>query len=123
MKSGYKPWYNNGKINIKKRIAYLLYNIVALFFSHKFMVNKYEYYVFEVAKSKVVYEQIAKSQTYYYKYAWLSDVTSTIFEDEYFSIPINTHERLKTEYGDYMVLPPKDKRENRHSIVEVKFSK
>ena len=33
MKHGYKPWMVNGNINMKKRIGYLVYQFVSLFFS------------------------------------------------------------------------------------------
>ena len=38
-----------------------------------------------------------------------------------FLIPEKYHEYLRAAYGDYMVLPPIEKRENQHLIVEVSF--
>ena len=44
-----------------------------------------------------------------------------VFEDGEFPIPIGYDMYLKTVYGDYMTPPPKDKRENRHQIIQLKL--
>ena len=41
MKHGYSPWLVNGKIDIKKRLGYILYQICSLFYTHNKMVEKY----------------------------------------------------------------------------------
>ena len=43
------------------------------------------------------------------------------FEDDLFTVPSRYDVFLSICYGDYMRLPPEDKRENRHQIIEVKF--
>ena len=43
------------------------------------------------------------------------------FEDTYFSCPAGYDDYLKAVYGDYMKLPPEDKRENRHQVIEVRL--
>ena len=60
--------------------------------------------------------------THYYNRLWLNDVRSAKFEDGMFFIPLNSHERLKEEYGNYMELPPEESRENRHNIQKIIFS-
>ena len=122
MKHGYKPWIHEGKTNYKQRIFYLLYQIVALFTKHEYIVRSYEDLVFSVSGSDTVYEQIGKERTIYYNKEWLKEVTELEFEGEMFSVPIDTHNRLKSEYGDYMQLPPEDQRGNRHGILEIHFS-
>ncbi|MBU5430651.1 LicD family protein [Kineothrix sp. MSJ-39] len=121
MKCNYKIWQNAGKTDFVKRIGYLCYQIMACFSSHKKLVEKYEKLVKNVPENSVVYEQIGKMNTHYYDVDWLNDVQLCKFEDAEFNIPIGTHERLTEEYGDYMQLPPKSQRENRHSIIEIKF--
>jgi len=122
MKHNYSPWIINGKTDVKKRIGYFLYQICSLFYSHKRIVKKYEMIVSAVPNSDEVYENIGKTNTHYYKKEWFSSVKKTKFEDGMFSIPSGTHERLTEEYGNYMKLPPEDKRENRHSVIKIKFS-
>lgn len=43
------------------------------------------------------------------------------FEDTTFLVPNNYCEYLTEVYGDYMKLPPMDKRENHHHIIELKL--
>ena len=122
MKHGNTPWQEHGKTNLKKRLGYIFYQFVSLFFSHDAIVQKYESAVLAVPDSEDVYEQIGKKNTKYYKKCWLDGVTNGEFEGDHFYIPIHTHERLAEEYGDYMKLPPEDKRGNRHSILKIVFS-
>ena len=122
MKHKHRPWLSNGRINYTKWFAYLFYRFLSVFYSHEYMVSKYEKLVFSVAKSDYVYEQIGKKETHYYLYDWLDKTKLAEFEGKQFLIPEGAHERLKEEYGDYMVLPPEDKRENRHGVIKVVFS-
>lgn len=78
--------------------------------------------VLSIPESEIVYEQIGKKVTHYYNRLWLNDVRSAKFEDGMFFIPLNSHERLKEEYGNYMELPPEESRENRHNIQKIIFS-
>ena len=43
------------------------------------------------------------------------------FEDALFKVPKGYDEYLKHAYGEYMVLPPENQRENRHQIKEIKL--
>ena len=43
------------------------------------------------------------------------------FEGHNFPIPSNYHEVLKKNFGDYMKLPPVDKRYPHHGIIEINF--
>ncbi len=43
------------------------------------------------------------------------------FEDTEFSVPVNFDKYLSIGYGNYMELPPEDKRTNRHGIIEIAF--
>ena len=122
MKHGYKPWMSNGKVRIKARIGYIPYQTVSAFCSHDKMVEKFERYVYEIPKSDAVYENVGSHYSHIYRREWLSEVKEGLFEGEMFYIPVNTHERLREEYGDYMQLPPEDKRENRHSLLRIVFS-
>ena len=52
---------------------------------------------------------------------FINNITTHQFEDEKFNIPKNYDEYLTHIYGDYMQLPPKEKRKSNHFIEELKF--
>lgn len=49
------------------------------------------------------------------------DLCEIPFEDTYFKAPRQFDAVLKNTYGDYMQLPPEDKRESTHGIIEIKL--
>ena len=116
MKCGYTPWQEDDKIIWKKRIGYLAYQFAALFVSQKKLVDVFEKLVRAVEASDTVYEQSALPKGFYYDKALLEHVREYPYEDTTFSGPENYHAFLSNLYGDYMELPPEDKRENRHQI-------
>ncbi len=52
---------------------------------------------------------------------WFTDVTELSFEDTSFSAPKKYIKYLEYFYGDYMALPPEDKRYNRHNVLKLEF--
>ena len=59
----------------------------------------------------------ASSYPAYNKYLrkeWFSESLKSEFEKQQFNIPIGYHEYLTTQYGDYMQLPPENKRVSHH---------
>ena len=53
----------------------------------------------------------------------ISDIFPTVdmkFETVFMPVPHNYHEALTTEFGDYMTLPPQEKRQN-HAPLRLKF--
>lgn len=50
----------------------------------------------------------------YMKKEWFADTVDVEFEGKIFKAPIGYHEYLTTQYGDYMQLPPEDKRISHH---------
>lgn len=50
----------------------------------------------------------------YLKKEWFSESLKVYFEKRQFNIPIGYHEYLTTQYGDYMQLPPENKRVSHH---------
>lgn len=121
MKSGYTPWKEEERTIWKKRIGYLLYQIAAIPFSHKTLIRKYEQLVMAVPESDVIYEQSALPTVYYFDRSWCADLAEYPYEDTTFAGPKNYDAFLSSLYGDYMKLPPKEKRENRHQIQELDF--
>ena len=48
-------------------------------------------------------------------------IQTFIFENTEFSVPEDSDLYLRTAYGDYMQLPPIEKRGNQHQIIELKL--
>lgn len=122
MKHGYQPWLSDGKINIFKRLGYLPYQAIACFLPHQSILKNYENLVLSIDKNDLIYEQFGAKPVFYFRREWYANKKFIMFEDEEFAVPEEFDKILTTKYGDYMKLPPKDKRENRHNIVKVKFS-
>ena len=119
MKSGYTPWMEENKILWKKRIGYLLYQTAALFVSQKKLIQVYDALVNAVPEGDVVYEQSALPIAYYFEKKWVAEVQEYPYEDTTFAGPKEYDAFLSSLYGNYMELPPEDKRENRHQIQEL----
>ena len=119
MKCGYTPWMEEEKIIWKKRIGYLAYQFVSLFFSQKALREKYEALVRAVPEGDTLYEQSALPIAYYFDTQWCAELEDYPYDGAVFSGPRNYDAFLSSLYGDYMELPPADKRENRHQIKEL----
>ncbi len=52
-----------------------------------------------------------------YKSAWFEEPSQMEFEGEYFSGPTDPESYLKAKYGDYMKLPPEEKRKPSHDYT------
>lgn len=53
-----------------------------------------------------------------------NDVKETViapFEDHFYRIPVGYDRMLTSCFGDYMVLPPVEKRNPPHSLIEIFF--
>lgn len=119
MKCKYTPWMEEETIIWKKRIGYLAYQFIALFFSQEALTRKYEALVRAVPEGDTLYEQSALPIAYYFEREWCTELAEYPYEDTTFSGPKNYDAFLSSLYGDYMELPPEDKRENRHQIKEL----
>lgn len=121
MKSGYTPWQEDDKINWVKRIGYVPYQMAALLTSQKKLIRQYEALAAAVPESGILYEQSALPKGFYYDKALYLDLVQYPFEDTQFLGPKDYDTVLSSLYDDYMQLPPEDKRENRHQIIELDF--
>lgn len=52
---------------------------------------------------------------------WVDSMAEIPFEDTVFAAPVEYISYLEYFYGDYMALPPEEKRYNRHGVVDVDF--
>jgi len=121
MKSGYTPWKEEDRIIWKKRIGYLLYQMVSALFSQKKLIEIYEKTIRALPESDVVYEQSALPIAYYFPVDWCTRLEEYAYEDAAFPGPEDYDSFLTSLYDDYMTLPPEGKRENRHQIMKLDF--
>lgn len=123
MKSGYQPWMDNGRFLWKKRLGYVYYQLLSLTADQKKLAEAYDALACSVSDSGWVCEQEALSRPNYFAESLFREYAEYDFEGETFTSVRDYHSYLTTLYGDYMQLPPEDKRENRHQIVEIDFGR
>lgn len=120
------PWLNHSKPfeRFLVRCKYLPAIIFSLFHDTEHMISKME----EI----MVWHNNARTSRYYpqgaSKYGkWtisstcFDEYVQLPFEDTTFSAPAGYEKYLTEAYGNYMKLPPEDKRENHHHIIELKL--
>ena len=121
------PWILEGTVLKKwgRFIKYFPNTIAAIFLTREKIKKNYSkaMILYNDELSEFVYEQAGASP--YGK--WIIPVKcfnnyqELVFEDTKFSCPGDSHLYLETVYGDYMKLPPIEKRENRHKIYKIKL--
>lgn len=121
MKSGYTPWKEGERTVWKKRLGYLCYQGAALAFSQKRLIEKFDALAASVGETGTVYEQSAMPKTFYFEKKWFEGTVEYSFCGKRFPGPKAADPVLTVLYGDYMELPPEDRRENRHQILELDF--
>ena len=118
MKCGYKPWIVHDRIIWRRRIHFLYYQIISLFKSREALISAYNQHVASPNGKAFVYEQTGKK---FYPIEWFDDIVYVPFEDTMMPVISKYHEWLTRAYGDYMMPPPQEEREDRHDILEVSF--
>ena len=121
MKCGYQPWMDNGKVNWKKRLGYLYYQLLSLGKDHGKLIREYDALAKACPESGMLCEQSALPKPDYYPASLFTQWADYTFEDAAFCGVKDFDGYLGALYGDYMQLPPEDQRENRHQIVQVDF--
>ena len=122
MKCKYRPWYESGSINWKKRIGYLYYQFRSLFSSYDQLVKRFEAIQNRFPDSTENLHGMTETEKYSpLKREWYKDTMMMEFEDDLFAVPKGYDGYLSVCYGDYMQLPPEDERENRHQIIKIFF--
>ena len=126
MKDGMTPWLRHKSVldRLLVKAKYVPHYFYALTHSRDAMIAEYE---------KLMPMHNAETSKYYVEQSggtpfgkWIiptecfKDFIEVKFEDTMFLVPEKYDLYLKTVYGDYMQLPPVEKRGNWHQIVEVK---
>ena len=108
----------NKKSFINSLIRYA--SVIAFYFTD---TNKYVKQIDELAKSRKVEDYELVDYLIYkdmnkpvWKREWLKDVTFGNFEGRDFLIPVNFHELLTSDYGNYMQLPPVEQQVSHHDF-------
>lgn len=121
MKSGYKPWLEKDRINWKKRIGYLFYQIKAVKYSQEELARQYDALAASYPDGTVLCRQRGLRKLECYPADWFRKLTDLTFETEKFPGPMAYDAVLRAQFGDYMTPPPEESREDRHQIVRVDF--
>lgn len=121
MKSGYRPWVEKDRINWKKRIGYLLYQLKARKYSQDELAEQYDVLAASFPEGNTLCRQRGLRKLECYPARWFRELGTCTFEGEQFPVPKDYDAVLTAQFGDYMTLPPEDKREDRHQIVRVNF--
>lgn len=118
-KSGYEYY---SKKNCKRYIVYSIFKAFSRLWSynklHKNLYNIMTKYNCENIQEIVTFGGANSFEKETLKYEWIKETVDHLFEDAMFPIPYMWDEYLTHFYGDYMTPPPKDKRYDRHNIVE-----
>lgn len=123
-KCHYATWRSNDKFDVKKWLRNVPFYILAFFFSKKYLIKKYERLamIHNGKPCEKLYLQGGGNYlTWQIPKKCFDGSRILTFENEQFKAPINYDLYLKSAYGDYMKLPPKSERENRHSIIKIDF--
>lgn len=103
------------KWNFKEKLIYSKYRLIGW---HR-LAEKYEHICREYNEQETQYSAYI-CWILHDREIWsdklLGEGTKVLFEGEYFNAPSDYKEFLTTVYGDYMQLPPEDKRITRHSF-------
>lgn len=121
MKSGFTPWIDNGRINWKKRIGYVYYQLKALAYSQESLAERYDALGKSFPENDFLFWEEGISRMRKINREWCENLTELEYEGELFKCPRDYDAMLTAIYGNYMQLPPEDQRENRHQIEEVDF--
>ena len=121
MKNHYRPWMDNNKINWKKRFMYVPIQLLAKCFTRSYLIKKHMELTNAQPISEFLYEQLGPYKVPMFKRRWFEKVHCVAFEDTQFPIIEESDSYLRSLYGDYMLLPPENERENRHQIVKLEF--
>lgn len=121
MKSGYKPWVEKNRINWKKRIGYLLYQLKAQKYSQKELAQDYDTLASSCPVGGILCRQRGLRKLECYPARWFENTVLHPFEDGQYPVPAAYDQILTAQFGDYMTPPPEGSREDRHQIVKVDF--
>lgn len=118
---GYQPWRGE---KLQKMIKFLPVRILAMCCSREWIQHKvkqmYENLGNQQGEDKVWLPNWC-SYRCWFPMACIQNLTMHMFGEEEYPIPAAYEEWLTIAYGNYMELPPEDKRGNYHQIIDFDF--
>ena len=85
-------------------------------------ISKYSPFPLVYASNFLQYFRLRQGGSNYIKQKEISTLIKTKFEDMEFYIPQGWHDCLTRQYGDYMKLPPLEKRRSEHNVLPHPFT-
>ncbi len=122
MKAGYRPWYLGDRYSVLKRLFYLPFQFLSLFYSKENLIHLYEDKAKTYAGENGVFCHAGTYNIQLFEKDVLSDLGEFAFEGEVFNGPKDYDKILSLQYGDYMELPPLEARKQRSYALKVLFS-
>lgn len=113
--------YSASAYREKNRFVYQISKVVSVFFSLKYLRNKRKQIISKYSKTESPFvTNMAFYKCSITRKEYLEDLIKHVFEGKQYYIPKEYDRMLNSIYGDYMKLPPIEKRVN-HSIIEFDF--
>lgn len=119
-KKGYKMW----SLDLPHQAYYYLCRFIGIFFTEEKLSGmiKEKINVVDTVKYQYMISYFdCVSTKDYMSIDGISNLIDVNFEDTSFKAPVDSKEYLARTYGDYMQLPPEEKRYNRHNIIHLDF--
>lgn len=112
-------------LNYKGKIVYILNRIINKFRGVRYYLQKLsslhrDYLYDESDYVGPLMWYFSKPHKVLFKKQWFDEMLKVSFEDGQFNVPIGYHDILTQEYGDYMQLPPVEKRIYQHQYKAYK---
>lgn len=113
---------------LKRKVFYFVMKFCSLFYSKNKLINSIESNIKLIGdgKEKYCYELTDSGVSRYidkkYNVEDFRDIVKVEFEGKLYNAPIDYENVLTSLYGNYMELPPVEKRGNYHGIEVLKFS-
>lgn len=113
--------YSNGIITLEKPLTRFFFNTLSFVYGKKLMAKKEQYMIEDNKKQSewvLDYNTIYGYHRSLFPSEMFQQTESYIFEGYEFTGPKDYDKMLKTIYGDYMQLPPIEKRCSEHGIIK-----
>lgn len=124
VKSGITPWKGIDRTSPYWWFFFLPFRVMAKFVNFNYMKKMYKNCVQKAnhTDSKWIFNSCeSNDEKHPIPEEYVKKVVLHRFEDAQFYIPAEYDKLLRHFYGDYMQLPPPEKREGHHNVVELKL--
>lgn len=116
-----------GDGDVKKKTVYTVLKVMSAFLSaekiEKMLEAEMKKYNSQKTEKIVLFGGSYGYKKESVKREWFNETAQLPFEETSFSAPAQYISYLEYFYGDYMKLPPEDKRGDRHNVLELDFGK